>query len=94
VSKEPDGTVRIHQKTVLPADSPDPPVQNAVFGSPVQGNTVVDGGSFGGVAYKSSGILSAEPPGTVSYRLTFTRAGTYQLRCLIHPDMKAQIKVG
>ena len=28
------------------------------------------------------------------YKLTFTQAGTYPFRCVIHPDMEGTVKVG
>lgn len=56
--------------------------------------TLVDLGSYDGTGYKSTGITGSVPPLFVSFKLTFTKAGTYVVRCLVHPDMKGEIKVG
>ena len=54
----------------------------------------VDGGAWDGSGFRNTGVLASLPPQVVSVRQTFTRPGTYTVRCLLHPDMKGQIKVG
>lgn len=56
--------------------------------------TLVDLGSYDGTGYKSTGVTGSVPPQFLSFKLTFTKAGTYVVRCLVHPDMKGEIKVG
>lgn len=48
----------------------------------------------GSTALRSTGILGSVPPQFVTVKQTFEKAGTYTLRCMVHPDMKAEIKVG
>ena len=93
--KDPDGSVRMNRKAVDPADSPDPPPELALFDNLTSVSATVDGGSFDGAGFKSSGLMSQNVDGrtSVTYKLAFTRAGTYQLRCLVHPDMKARVTV-
>ena len=55
----------------------------------------VDLGSWDGTGFRNTGIVQSLPPqDIVSLKLTFTRAGTFPYRCLIHPDMKGEVKVG
>lgn len=56
--------------------------------------TTIDGGSFAGSGYYSSGIYLSFPPMLFSYKLKFTKAGTYSYECLIHPGMTGAVKVG
>jgi plastocyanin len=55
---------------------------------------VVDGGTWNGSGFISSGF----PPDTAenqitAYSLTFSKAGTYQYACLIHPKMVGTVVV-
>ncbi len=80
---EGDGIVRANKKGFGPA------------GGPGQGSGappgLVYGGQFDGSGFHSSGILVGKG---VSYRLTFTKPGTYKYRCNFHTDMEGAIKVG
>jgi plastocyanin len=95
VVREPDGTVRINQKAVTPANSPRPPPEHALFDTTSATSATIDGGNFDGNGFKSSGLFSSNPDAgaTVTYTVTFTAPGTYLVRCLVHPDMKGQVKV-
>lgn len=55
--------------------------------------TLVDLGTYDGTGFKSTGITGSVPPLFIAFKLTFTKAGTYVVRCLVHPDMKGEIKV-
>lgn len=91
--KAPDGTFHINEKAVKPEGSPGPPPPTEGEPKPDAKPVVVEGGRFDGAGYRSSGlILSFGPPG-YQYKLTFAKAGTYQVQCQIHPDMKATVKV-
>lgn len=60
----------------------------AAGGEPVALSATYDGeGTF------NSGLLWSIPPVGVTYDVTFTRPGTYELRCLVHPDMRAVVEV-
>ena len=93
--KDPSGAVRVNRPAVDPSDSPDPPAELALFDNLTSKSASIDGGRFDGASFKSSGLMSQNVDGrtTVTYKLTFTRPGTYQIRCLVHPDMKARITV-
>ena len=56
---------------------------------------VVDGGKWGGSGLHSSGLPNdtGGPNQIVGYSLTFTKAGTYDYACLIHPRMVAKVVV-
>lgn len=80
-----EGMVRANKKGANPVASPPRPAGAA---PPV----VVDAGPFDGTGFRNSGLLVGD--GDLTYRLTFTKAGTYQYKCLFHTDMEGSIKVG
>ncbi len=55
------------------------------------------GSTYDGTGYVNSGILPLNAPPNAkappSYKLTFTKAGTYKYYCLVHPGMDATITV-
>jgi plastocyanin len=55
------------------------------------------GATYNGTGYVSSGILFLRAPqnsnAPPTYRLTFTRPGTYTYECLVHPNMDGSITV-
>jgi plastocyanin len=60
-------------------------VYNGATLAPAGGSTVTNH-----AALFNSGVLFAQPTG---YTLKFNRTGTFQIVCLIHPGMKATVKV-
>lgn len=93
-TKAPDGTVHLAMKAGAPAGfkvplsilefpPPDPP-------KPV----TVDLGSYDGSGFRNTGVFGSIPPGLITFKLRFTKAGTYPVRCLIHPDMEGTVNVG
>lgn len=86
-----DGAVRANRKGADPSNGPGQ--QPPAAGVEPTGPVVVDGGTFDGGGFKSSGLLvSLGPP--VEYKLAFTKAGTFKYRCNFHLDMEGVIKVG
>jgi plastocyanin len=53
----------------------------------------VNGGSFDGTGFKSSGLILSFPPELTAYKVKFTKAGTYPYRCIIHPGMSGVVVV-
>ena len=50
-----------------------------------------------GNGYLNTGVIdgdAATPPARPEAKVTFSKAGTYNYICLIHPDMKGSIVVG
>ncbi|MEA2827223.1 MAG: hypothetical protein QOG43_1662 [Actinomycetota bacterium] len=93
VSKAPDGSVHL-AKGGAPAGFTVPP-ELFDFPQPADGKPVlVDLGEYDGTGYRNTGITGSLPPVFISFKLTFTKAGTYAVQCLVHPDMKGQVKVG
>ncbi len=77
------------QKAFLPAGGPgaDPAAREQP--------PVIKGGRWNGVGFRSSGLIfGGPPPHTTAFRLTFSKAGTYQFQCTIHEDMKGTVTVG
>lgn len=68
---------------------PGGPDQNASFGI----GEVINGGKFDGSTFTSSGLVISFPPKLTAYTLTFTKAGTYQYACLVHPGMAGTVIV-
>lgn len=87
-----DGRVRLNRSVWRATGSPPlPPEAQSLRASPGQ-PVVVDGGSFDGRGPYHSGVLRSL--GSVAYRLTFPKAGTYSYACLIHPVMAGKVRVG
>jgi plastocyanin len=83
-SAAPDGSVHLNQKAAAPAGGPGAPQKAGLF----------DGGTFDGVAAHSSGLVLSFPPDLYKYKLTFSKPGTFQYICTVHPDMKGTVTVG
>ena len=92
------GTTHINQQMAAPAAVPAclrPPtrtgrhrrVRRRPLPSPTMGHLTVLGSC-------SSGLVLSFPPALSGYKLTFTKAGTYTYRCLIHDNMEGTVKVG
>jgi plastocyanin len=90
--KAADGTVRPNTKLDDPSKAPRAPVLFPP--GPNVRPTTFDAGSYDGTGFFNSGLLVSVPPALLTYKLRFTNPGTYELRCLIHPDMRGQVKVG
>ena len=64
----------------------------AVNAGGADGPRMIDGGTWDGRGFRSSGLIDADAaPRT--YRLVFSEPGTYTYKCLLHPDMEGTIKV-
>ncbi len=94
IRRAPDGTVALNTRAFVPVDSPIPPPLFTAYLPVLTSGVELPPTTFDGRGLKSSGLLSVDPPGAVSYRVTFTTPGTYEVRCLVHRDMRAQIIVG
>lgn len=89
-SKDSDGTVKLNPKVGAPSKAPPPPkVEEGPGGRPSTTQASYDGEGF-----FNSGVMGGFPGSEVTYKIRFTKAGTYQLQCGIHPDMKGTVKVG
>lgn len=91
--KAPDGTWHANEKAANPSGGPGAPPPSEEEPKPDAKPVLVDGGTFDGTGFKSSGLILAFGPPGYQYKLTFTKAGTYNLQCQIHPDMKGTVKV-
>ncbi len=90
ISKAPDGSVHLNPKSFGPAGGPGMPE-----GPPSEGPVAIDAGAWNGTGFHNSGLLPGfGPPGSLGYKLKFTKAGTYQYACLVHPDREGTVKVG
>jgi plastocyanin len=86
-----DGTVETNPRINEPAGGSPPPPRQQEQGEGPPEPLVVDGGSWGGSGFFSSGFMQGFP--FAVYRLTFTRAGSYKYACLIHPKMVGTVEV-
>jgi plastocyanin len=81
-----NGKVSLNPRLSPPAGgSPKIPEQEG------RGVVKVDGGSYDGSGFFSSGLYGAEPYAT--YTLRFSEPGRYQYACLIHPPMVGTVVV-
>jgi plastocyanin len=94
VTKQSDGSWEFAQKSGPPVGFK---VPDAAFVFPPEDNAkplLADLGAFDGNGFKSTGITGSVPPQFIAFKVTFTKPGTYTVRCLVHPDMKGDVKVG
>jgi plastocyanin len=85
--QDPDGSVHVSRPASVPA--------GGVGANAGTQQAVIDGGSWDGRGFRSSGLVfGPPPPNTTSFRLRFTRAGKYTLVCTVHPAMTGSVTVG
>lgn len=85
INSDPNGQFHLVEEAVAPAGyEPPPPPEGEPEGPP----PTVDGGTFDGTGFLSSGILFDQP-----FKLIFSTAGSYEYVCLIHPEMEGTITV-
>ena len=96
IAKAPDGSVHVNPDSAAPAGGagqPQGPPPSGDSNAPPGPPTPIDGGSYDGTGLHSSGIVLSFPPSLFSYSLKFTKAGSYEYVCLVHPDMKGTVNV-
>jgi plastocyanin len=81
-----DGTVRTNPMLDPPAGgAPEPPEQEG------DGPLEIDGGTWDGEGFWSSGLMAAQP--FIEYTLRISEPGTYEYACLLHPPMVGTLEV-
>ncbi|MBV8304767.1 MAG: hypothetical protein JOZ04_11190 [Acidimicrobiia bacterium] len=93
-SRAPDGSWHLNPAAFAPTGFPPGPAPNP--NAPPNGPptvTPLNGGSYDGTSFKSTGALDSFPPSLVAPSITFTKAGTYAYVCLIHPKMGGVVQV-
>ena len=86
IDKGPDGFTHLNEKAATPAVFKMPPPPE---GPPPEGPPpTVDVGTFDGEAFANTGIQFGG-----SFRIRFSKAGTYEYICVVHPDMKGSVTV-
>jgi plastocyanin len=100
--------VHVNQVALAPADSPgmppppeaeanaptpDPNAPTPDPNSPPPPPIVIDGGTWDGTGYHSSGAILSFPPQLFAYKLAFSEPGTYPYVCTIHPGMTGTVTV-
>lgn len=81
-----DGEVEINPKLQPPAGG-SPPLPSG----DQEGPPVIDGGTWDGEGFFSSGLIDAFPFGI--YTLRITQPGTYPYACLLHPEMVGEVEI-
>ena len=108
IAKAPDGAVHLNPDSFAPAGGagqPQPPapppteagattVAPTTVAGPPPKPIEIDGGTYDGTGLHNSGLVLSFPPQLFTYKLKFTKAGSYSYNCLIHPDMKGTVNVG
>lgn len=79
----PDGSIHFNAKAAMPVGGPG--------AGPKPG--LINGGVWNGVGPHSSGLILSFPPMLSSYKLRFSKAGTYEFLCTIHTNMKGEVTV-
>jgi plastocyanin len=95
MTKDANGAWHLNPQVVAPVGFPPPP--QTPNGPPPSGPPPVinvDGGTYDGSAFKSTGAVGGDPStGILQYNVTFTKAGSYPFVCLIHPKMGGVVEV-
>jgi plastocyanin len=89
-----DGTVRLNPKIEPPAGGSAPPPEETDEPPDEEEEptpTKVDGGTYDGTGFWSSGLIGGEP--YAEYTMRISKPGTYDFACLIHPPMVGKIEV-
>jgi plastocyanin len=93
----PDGTAHLNFKALAPAGGPGEPPPNKLpsYKSGIHLKLVASS-TWNGQGFHNSGIFinSFGPPLIEGYRITFTKAGTYNYICTVHDHMKGRVVVG
>lgn len=92
VQKGTDNSWQIALKGAAPAGINTPPEAGQFPPGPRP--ITVNAGAWDGSGFRNTGLLGSLPPQIVTVKQTFKKAGTYTVRCLFHPDMRGQVKVG
>jgi hypothetical protein len=82
-----DGTVARNPVVDRPAGG-SPKIPSPDFTKPTYD---IDGGTWDGSGFISSGLLASEPYSR--YTLRVSKAGTYKFACLVHPRMVGRLVV-
>jgi plastocyanin len=91
-SKAPDGAWHINQAFAPTGFPPAPQPGNTPPNAPIS-MTPLNGGSYDGTTFKSTGVVQSFPPALVAPEVTFTKPGSYTYVCLIHPGMGGVVTV-
>lgn len=94
MKKADDGSWHANPAMGTPVGNPGlpPPKAPGPPGPPQPQNA--DGGKYDGTGAYSSGALPGfGPPGTLTWKITFTKPGTLEYRCNVHPDMEGTVTV-
>lgn len=92
--KTADGGIHFNPNGNLPSGFAVPDAA-FTFPPPDDGHPIViDGGRWDGSGFRSTGLVASFYPAPITVRQTFTKAGTYAYRCLFHPAMYGEIRVG
>ena len=85
IGKGPDGRTHLVEKAAVPAlfNVPPPPE-----GEPEGPPPLADLGSFDGTGFANTGLQFGG-----SFKVTFTKPGTYEYICVVHPDMVGTVTV-
>lgn len=85
-----NGTVRLNPKLDPPAGGAPPKPEDEVV-------TEIDGGTYDGSGFWSSGLIGACPecgdPPYIAYTLRISKPGSYKYACLLHPPMVGTVVV-
>jgi plastocyanin len=94
VSKQADGSWEFTQKAGPPAGFTVPPAA-FIFPPPDDAKPLlVDLGKFAGDGFANTGITGSVPPQFIAFKVTFTKPGTYTVRCLVNPQIMGAYTFG
>jgi plastocyanin len=92
VTVKADGTVIRNPQLDKPAGGA-PPLPTVNENGPPGPPLKIDGGTYDGSHFWSSGVINTPDDQYAQYTLRFSRPGTYRYACLVHPPMVAEITI-
>ncbi len=81
-----DGAYHANEKAGAPSKSPGQPTDPSA-------PPLIDAGNWDGTGFLSSGVIVSFGDPIYQYKVTFTKAGTYNYVCIVHPGMGGTVKV-
>lgn len=94
IAKDPSGVAHLGPGGAPQGGWTVPGVFGAFPAPPTQGPLTADLGSYSGTGVRNTGVVGSLPPAIYSVTVKFTQKGTVPIRCLVHPEMKGEVKVG
>jgi plastocyanin len=86
ITKSADGGYHVNMKAAAPSNSPGQPADPSA-------SPLIDAGAWDGTTFLNSGFIASSGSPSYQYKVTFSKAGTYNYECIVHPGMGGKVVV-